>query len=71
MDERHVNRITRLEVDVAVLKSDHVSIKNDVRQIRSRQDQTFYGVMATLVTLLTSGLGFVVWQVITHGLRTP
>jgi hypothetical protein len=67
------DRLQRLEVDVAVMKADHVQIKNDMREVRTLLDKSadkqgaiFRAVLATLFTTLTGALGYVVWEILTH-----
>jgi hypothetical protein len=71
------DRLQRLEVDVGIMKADHIQIKTDMREVRTlldksadRQGTILRAVMTSLVTTLLGALGFVLWQVLTHGLRT-
>lgn len=71
------DRLQRVEVAVAVMKSDHQQMKEDMRQVRTlldasagKQARIYQAVVATLITTLLGAFGFVMWEVITRGLRT-
>jgi hypothetical protein len=66
-------RLQRVEVDLAVMKADHMQIKTDMREVRTMLDKSadlqaaiLRAVTATLITTLVGALGFILWQVYTH-----
>ncbi len=67
------DRLSRLEIDVAVLKEGQTAIKEDVRQSRTlldaaaaNQTRIYNAVVLSILTTLVSALSFVLWQVYTH-----
>jgi cytochrome c-type biogenesis protein CcmH/NrfG len=72
-DRRYDDRLTRLEVDVAVLKENQAAIKEDVRQSRTlldasaeRQERIFNAVIGSIITTLVTALAIVLWSIYTH-----
>lgn len=59
------DRLQRVEVQVAVLEATTKEIKDDVREIKN---DTAWARNYALTTLL-GGSAFVMWAVITHGLK--